>query len=93
MFLNSKTFALLGIALFLVLLSTYFGYLIAHNTEQSKQSEKRDRMGALIGGCIGIAVSGIIYFLYIKSTRQSKLLDKDAIEMMSRYSRHVSEVE
>jgi hypothetical protein len=89
MFLNSKTLAPLGMALFLVLLSTYIGYLIAHNTEKSEQSEKRDKMGALIGGSIGIAVSGIIYFLYKKSTRKSKLLDKDAIEKMSRYSRSV----
>jgi hypothetical protein len=93
MFLNSKTLAPVGMALFLVLLSTYIGYIIAHSTDKSEQSERRDKIGALIGGCVGIAVSGIIYFLYTKSTRQSKLLDKDAIEMMSRYSRHVSEVE
>ena len=93
MFLNNKALVPLGMALFIVLLSTYIGYIIAHSTEKAEQSEERDRMGALIGGCIGIAVSGIIYFLYTKSTQQSKLLDKDAIKMMSQYSRHFSEVE
>jgi hypothetical protein len=93
MFLNSKALVPLGIALILVLVSTYIGYIIAHSTEKSEQSEQRDWMGALIGGCIGIAVSGITYFLYTKSTQQSRLLDKEAIRIMSQYSRHVSEVE
>ena len=93
MFLNSKTLAPLGMAMFFVLLSTYIGYLIANKTDKSENTQRRDTIGAVIGGCVGIGVSGIIYFLYSKSSRKAKLLDRDAIEMMSRYSRHVPQVE
>lgn len=90
MFLNSKTLAPLGMALFLVVLSTYIGYLIANKTHKSENTQRSDTIGAVIGGCVGIVVSGIIYLLYRKSSRPAKLLDKDAIKLMSQYSRHVS---